>query len=283
MAYWSRLPRNPGIYLIDDHRLLAGPPQRVTEPRDDVRIRLRPGADLDEGNELGRIPEVGGDDPAPAPHVRDEIARRLAAPRGDHRRRRTDPVERRVDLVLHRPVGGHRFEDELGRGRIPEIGRSADAGSRRRRVRRADEPVRLEVGEAPADPLHRGGEALLAPPDHHHLAARGREDLGHTVTDEAVADHGHGVEGCGDCHPSLLRPRAEATPRERRLSEVCDPEPRTATPIGAEWRAPFGSDPGRGSGKTTPVRLVTVALRDDECSAAPAPGPPLFTFLTAFL
>ena len=60
--------------------------------------------------------------------------------------------------------------------------------------------MRFEGGEALRNPVRRRGEALLAPADHDDPVARSRENLGHSVANEAVANDGNGIERCRDSH-----------------------------------------------------------------------------------
>ena len=132
-------------------------------------------------------------------------------------------------------------------------------------------------------------------------AARGREDRSRAAAEGGGSDHGHGAEGCGDCHRPLLRPRAGAAPRERRRSEVCDPEPRAATPRPPPRQGLFtltdarpGIDAHRssrergasgygGNRASRPQggrqdRHGSMRARHERLEDAPFPGPPSLSF-----
>src|SRR5262245_2482225 len=95
-----RLPMKPGNFLVDHHCPLAGAPDQLDGPAKDGAARLGPGADLDQGDELRRIPEVGRNHAIAPPDTGDQGARRLAARRAEDGRGRTVAVKLCEDRVL---------------------------------------------------------------------------------------------------------------------------------------------------------------------------------------
>ena len=203
---YARCPERPGLtkccelnavadeagnFLVDHNWLLADAPDQLDGPGKDGRARLRPGADLDQWDELRRIPEVGRNHTIARPDTGDQGARRLAARRAEDGRGRTVAVEFFKDRVLQGEILRHRLDHEGRLAGIGEAHRCPDATEHC--VRMVDQqPMGGELREASADVVGRLGEARWITPNHDHRVARGGENLGDSVPDDAIADDGDG-------------------------------------------------------------------------------------------
>ena len=188
-ANWSRFPRNPSISRSRTTGCLPAARSTSHTQGDDRGSGLRPGADLDKGDELGRVPEVGGDGPLPVPDAIDEPAHWLAARGGQHGRWRARLVEALEDRVFQGLVLGNRLDHQVGARRVIERGRHADPSEDPLDLaRRPPARARHEGPEALANPHQRAVETVPATSDQAHIVAGGGKDLGHAVPDEAVAD-----------------------------------------------------------------------------------------------
>ena len=179
-------------------RLLAGLANGRRGERHHRGIRLRSATDLDQRDELRRIPEMRRNDPPGRAHLGDERTRRLSARGGEHRRWRADLVEPAEQIALQRQILGHGLDDELGRRRIREPGGRGDPPHDRLDRRALQQLVGDEIIEAGADPLQGALEAVAGAAHQHHLLAGHREQLGNAMADNAIADHRERLEARWD-------------------------------------------------------------------------------------
>ena len=200
-----------GDLTVDHGRLLAARPHRLARPREHVRRGGGTSAHLDQRDQLRWVPEVGRDHPLTVLHALHDVARRRAARRCQHGRRRADPVELAEQLDLERHVMGDSLDHELRGRRVGEVGARADPVNGRVRICFGDQTVAPEVGQARVDVADRAVEALGRPSDHNDIQPRHGVDLADAVADDAVADDGNCVQAGGGGHSTSLSEAAEAT------------------------------------------------------------------------